>query len=223
MANQLDEMNGPVMENGRDINVINQRIPVKTGVGSVIFEVILWLLFIIPGVIFLFKKIKAKNYLAQVEQRIQHNASQIDNYLEQRVQIMQNMVSIVQKSVDLDTEVMTKVAALRSGLNLNDENRSTSAANIDAVVGGINVQLERYPELQSHGALREALQQNAYLQREITAAREIYNDTVFEWNRAINEWPTKMIVASKNGYTTRIPFATSIEVKEKARSNFFEK
>ncbi|MBZ4218324.1 LemA family protein [Mycoplasma tauri] len=222
MANQLDELNGPVFEEGRDVNVINKRIPIKTGKGSVVFEIILWLLLVIPGLIFLLLKIKAKNRLAQIEQRIQHNASQIDNFLEQRVAIMQNMVSIVEKSVDLDRDVMTQVAAYRSGMNLNDENRSQNASQIDALVGRINVQIERYPELKAHDALREAMQQNMYLQKEITAAREIYNDTVFEWNKTINQWPTYMIVASRNGYTTRIPFATSREMKQKAVSNFFE-
>ncbi|MBZ4212778.1 LemA family protein [Mycoplasma sp. U97] len=222
MANQLDELNGPVFEEGRDVNVINKRIPIKTGKGSVVFEIILWLLLVIPGLVFLLLKIKAKNRLAQIEQRIQHNASQIDNFLEQRVAIMQNMVSIVEKSVDLDRDVMTQVAAYRSGMNLNDENRSQNASQIDALVGRINVQIERYPELKAHDALREAMQQNMYLQKEITAAREIYNDTVFEWNKTINQWPTYMIVASRNGYTTRIPFATSREMKQKAVSNFFE-
>ena len=57
------------------------------GVGSTIFEILLWVLGIIPGVVFLFKKIKAKNYFQQLEQKLQHNASQIDNYLEQRVMV----------------------------------------------------------------------------------------------------------------------------------------
>ena len=65
------------------------------------------------------------------------------------------------------------------------------------------------------------MQQNAYLQKEITAARELYNDTVNIWNRDIYAWPTKMIVAARRGYTTRIPFSTSEEVKEQARGVFF--
>ena len=61
MANELDEMTGPVNEQGRDINVIERQLPVKVGVGSVIFEVVLWLLGILPGLIFLFMKISARN------------------------------------------------------------------------------------------------------------------------------------------------------------------
>ena len=82
MANALDEMNDPISTEGRDINVIQKQLPVKVGWGSTFFEVMLWVLGIIPGIVFLFVKIKAKEYLRKLEQKIQHDASQIDNYLE---------------------------------------------------------------------------------------------------------------------------------------------
>ncbi len=63
MANQLDELEGPVNEAGRDINVIQKQLKVEVGVGSLIFEIILWVLGIIPGLIFLIMKIKAGCYL----------------------------------------------------------------------------------------------------------------------------------------------------------------
>ena len=80
---------------------------------------------------------------------------------------------------------------------------------------------EAYPELKAHNAIADAMQQNNYLQREITAARTVYNSRVTQWNTEIFSWPTKMIVAARQGYTTRIPFAASKEVKEAARSKFF--
>ena len=60
-----------------------------------------------------------------------------------------------------------------------------------------------------------------YLQKEITAAREVYNNTVLEWNGLMFRWPAYMIVAAKRGYTTRIPFATSMEIKQQARQVLF--
>lgn len=221
MANELDELTGPVNEAGRDINVIEKQIPVKVGVGSKIFEILLWVLGIVPGLIFLFMKINARKYLNQLQQKLQHNASQIDNYLEQRFQILQNVVGIVEKSIDLDKDVMKTVAAYRGGVNPTDENRNGVAAELDTAMRSINVAFEAYPDLKAHRTIADAMQQNSYLQREITAAREVYNDTVLTWNQAIFAWPTKMIVAAKLGYTTRIPFAASREVKEAARQKFF--
>lgn len=220
MANALDEETGPVREEGRDINVIAKQIPVKVGVGSTIFQVLLWVLLIIPGLIFLMKKIKAAQYLRQLEQKLQHDASQIDNYLEQRVVILQNLAKLVQTAVNLDKDTFTQIAMARSG-RLTDTERNEAGTQIENLNARLNLQIEAYPQLQAHQEIKDAIQQNSYLQKEITAAREVYNDTVAEWNRTIQIWPTYMIVAAKAGYTTRIPYSVSKEVKEKARDVFF--
>ena len=82
MANELDEITGPINEEGREINVVNKQIPVEIGFGSLLFEISLWsvlpIVFLIlialglfpiqtgifyviggflPGLIFLFMKI----------------------------------------------------------------------------------------------------------------------------------------------------------------------
>lgn len=224
MANDLDELTGPVNEEGLDVNVIHKQIPVKVGVGSKVFEVFLWIPLILPGLIFAVKKIKAANYLRQLQQKIQHDASQIDNYLEQRVVILSNCAKLLEKAIDLDKDTLTQIAAYRSGATSGenaDEKRNEIVGKMDQVANQIHIAFENYPDLKSHQELRDAMQQNSYLQREITAAREVYNDTVNEWNQAIMAWPTKMIVAAKQGYTTRIPFSASKEVKDKARDVFF--
>lgn len=111
MANLLDETQGPINDNGRDIHVIDRQLPVTITFKSTLFEIALWvtipvltLLYvsfmgnklespemvaligcvcgILPGVIFIFMKISARNYFQQLEQRIQAEASNIDNYLE---------------------------------------------------------------------------------------------------------------------------------------------
>ena len=220
MANPLDEMTGPIIEEGRDINVIQKQIPVKVGWGSKFFEVILWVLAIIPGLVFLFMKINAKTYLRKLEQKIQHDASQIDNYLEQRVMILQNASKLLDKAIDLDKDTLTKIAQYRSGNN-SDALRNQTSQEVDKLFGQINVAFENYPDLKAHNEIEECLRQNSYLQQEVTAAREQYNDTVYTWNSAIQEWPTKMIVAAKLGYTTRIPFTASQEIKQQARAVFF--
>src|SRR5690606_27473790 len=122
-------------------NVIDKQIPVRVGVGSLIFEIALWtvgtipgiivlstntlptaqglvLLLIgpLPGLIFLFMKINALAYFRKLQQKIQADASQIDNYLEQRVEILRNLVGLVEKSIHLDSDVMKTVAAYRGGV-----------------------------------------------------------------------------------------------------------
>jgi len=249
MANLLDETTGPINENGRDIHVINRQLPVKVGFGSILFEIALWvvipclvLLYVylqrdqitdpqlvcligclagtLPGIIFIFVKIAARNYFQQLEQRIQAEASNIDNYLEQRVQILQNVVKLVERSVELDKDVMKSVAALRSG-SINEQSRSEVNNQVNTAFGRLFPQVEAYPDLKSQNTIADAMQQNNYLQREITAARTVYNNRVAQWNTSLFAWPAKMIVAAHQGYTTRIPFTASAETAEKARSTFF--
>ena len=221
MANMLDEETGPIREEPKDVNVIAKQLPVKVGVGSTIFQVVLWVLGIIPGLVFLFMKIKAGTYLRQLEQKIQHDASQIDNYLEQRVVILSNLAKLVDKSVALDKETFTQIAQARSGKITDGDQMTEAQRKADAIEAKLNIQMEAYPDLKSHNEIADAIQQNSYLQREITAAREQYNDTIKTWNTQIQIWPTNMIVAAKACYTTRIPFIASKEVKDKARDVFF--
>ncbi|MBO5782413.1 MAG: LemA family protein [Opitutales bacterium] len=220
MANELDELKCPVNQKGRDINVIEKQLPVKIGFGSLLFEISLWLLGILPGLIFLFMKISAANYFKKLQQKIQADASTIDNYLEQRVQILQNVAGLVEKSIDLDKDVMKTVAAFRGGINPNADINEVSM-QINTAFARLFPHVEAYPELKAHSAIADAMQQNAYLQKEITAARSLYNDTVAQWNTDIYSWPTKQIVAAHAGYTTRIPFTASAETKQRAREKFF--
>lgn len=225
MANLLNEETGPIREEGKDVNVIAKQIPVTVGVGSTVFTVIMWVLGIIPGLILTLAKVKARTYLEQIEQAIQHDASQIDNYLEQRVVILKNLAKLIEKAVDLDKETFVAIAEARSGRpvtsNMSDEERIAAGAQADTINNRINVAIENYPQLKAHAEIQDAIQQNSYLQKEITAAREQYNDRVAQWNKEIFVWPAKRMVAAKQGYTTRIPFIASKEVKEQARDVFF--
>ncbi len=221
MANQLDELNPEIREEGLDTNVIVKKLPAEVGAGSKVFEILLWIPLIIPGLIFLFMKINAQKHFDQLQQKIQRNASQIDNYLEQRVMVLQNCARLLDKAIDLDKSTFENIARYRSGNANNDDVRNEVGDKIESISRDINVAVENYPDLKAHREIADAMQQNMYLQREITAARELYNDTINEWNKDIFAWPTKKIVAAKNGYTTRIPFVASKEVKEQARSVFF--
>lgn len=239
MGNNLNEMDNNILSQGRDINVINKQIMVEKDVSTGIIIVILYLLslacivygimekfyYIIPvGIIipiWLFATLKStESYFFQLEQRLQQSASQIDNYLEQRVIVLQNTAKIVERAIKLDENVFVELAKYRSG-NFSDESRNEVQADLNKLYKGINVSLENYPDLKAHNELRDAMQQNLYLQREITAAREVYNDNVLIWNKEIFSWPFKKYIAGKNHYTTRIPFVASSDIKEKAKEVFF--
>lgn len=239
MANQLDEMNAEIMEEGREVHVIAKVIPVKAGGTEKMIPYVIMAI----GVIVILAGFLNENYIMagvgvlvavfpwwrlqqissefnMMEQRIQTAASEIDNFMEQRVRILMNVSKLVEKSIDVDKNVFSDIAKYRSG-NFSEESRNEANAQINRASHAINVALENYPELQSQATIRDAMQQNSYLQREITAARSFYNDAVNTWNQEIFSFPFKKIVAAKEGRTTRIPFIADKEVKEKAKGVFF--
>lgn len=247
MANEIDEISGTVNQSGRDINVIDKQLPIQIDFGTRVLEPALWLIGpvlgygvaflisndllislvgllvgLIPGMVFAVLRIRSLAYLRKLQQKIQADASQIDNFLEQRVIVLQNLAGILAKSIDVDKDVMKSIAAYRTGLSPNDDQgRNSNSSLLEAAISRINVTFEAYPNLQSQANISEAMRQNAYLQREITAARTLYNDTVTAWNQDIYSWPINQIVASRSGFTTRIPFVASEETKNLARGSFF--
>ena len=220
MANELDETKDPIREEGRDVHVIDKQLTVTVDWRSTFFQVILWILGIIPGIVFAVMKIKARSHLQQMQQKIQHDASTIDNYLQNRVTILTNTASLLNKSIELDKTTFAEIAKYRSG-NFSDAERGEVANKLAAAERAINIALEAYPDLRAHADIQTAMQQNAYTQQEITAAREAYNDTVLSWNTLIYQWPTYRIVAAKAKYTTRIPFTVSQEIREAAEKKDF--
>jgi len=248
MANPLDELNAPYNPDGLEARVIHKQLPVQIGIESVIFEIaiwasgfviaaiitfavkpqwenwgmlLLWLAAFLPGVIYAVMKINAKNYFMSLLQRIQSSASTIGNYQEQRFEILKNVVGIVKQAVDLDTNVMTAVAAYRGGIDPNSADLGEKSAALDRGFAALMPHIENYPQLQAHASIADAMRQNNYLQREITAARDLYNQHVLIWNTEIYSWPVKQIVAARMHLTTKIPFEISQTSLEGSKSTFF--
>ena len=247
MSNPLDEVTDPVNDQGREARVIEKQLPVEIGAGSALFEiavyisgfaaaavvqfvikpnwetwhfVVLWAAAFLPAVIYSVMKINAANYFMQLLQRIQASASTIGNYQEQRFQILKNVAGLVKQSIDLDKEVMTAVAAYRGGGTPGDDLNGNAQA-LDRGFGRLFPQIEAYPELKAHAQIAEAMRQNNYLQCEITAARDLYNQMVLIWNTEIYNWPVKQIVAARKHFTTKIPFSVSTATIEGSKSTFF--
>lgn len=246
-GNELNNSGAPSAPEGRDVNVDTTEIRAQVGVGERVFEIALWTagpiigliallagavsiagglgimaLGTLPGLIFMFMKKGALEYFRKLQQKIQAHASEIGNFEQQRVVILQNLVPLVAKAVDLDKDVMKSVAAFRGGANPTaGANPGQVHSQLDGIFGRINVAFEAYPQLQAHAQIADAMRQNSYLQKEITAAMTLYNDAVQMWNQDIFAWPTKIIVAARQGYTTKIPFVVSAQMRSAARGTFF--
>lgn len=202
MTNQITNNNAPVA--------------VTVGFGARIFELSLWLMFILPGLLFKLCKLKAENHFHRLEQKIQQYNSQVQNYLEQRVVILKNCAKLVDRAIALDKETYKCIAQYRSGQVLTGEGMTRLNGDLDTLSRSIQATVENYPELGAHQEIREALRQNVYLRKEITSCIDLYNNAVYTWNRDIFQWITNRIVAAELGYTTKPFFETRYAEQEDA-------
>lgn len=251
MGNTLDETQGPFNDEGREVRVIDKRIPVTIDFFSVLFEIFVWaigfivaLLIIlagkndisgaavlvlllcafIPGIIYTISKLHAKNYFMILEQKVQNAASEVGNYQDERFRVLSDVADLVKKSTKLDETVMLAVSAYRSGAThgTTGEEINANQALFNRAYMALMPRIEAYPELKSHAFIAEAARQDRSLYDNIRSARTFYNDCVFDWNKALFSWPVQQIVAARSGYTTRIPFSVSIETIEGSKKRFFE-
>ena len=177
--------------------LVNTQLSPTIGNGSKLFEIGMWVLGIVPGIVLQVKKNKARNYFTALDRRINSNAAQIDVFLEQRAQILRNCPGF---TADIDP-------GLASGL-------STEARNItNGRIDHAYQVLVENARAANNGVippeLERALRADRNVQREITAARTLYNDTVNMWNTDIFMWPAKQMVAADERLTTRPVFVGS--------------
>ena len=193
-----------------------------TNESSFIVGLLKGLLGCLPAVWFFWQKKQVEAEFAAQQQKINGAASQIDNYNLHRLEILKNLENLVKRSVSQDSEIYGKIAAFRSGINPETQNRNEVAGRIDQAFGVLMSHFESYPDLKSQNIIAEAIQENRNLMGEITSAREIYNNKVTQWNREIFQWPIKKLVAHEMGLHTMIPFALSAVAKQETTRNFFE-
>jgi len=123
----------------------------------------------------------------------------VDVHLNQRHDLIPNIVQLAGRFMEHERSLLTDVTRLR------EEARSTPATSGDAGkrfaiegelsqrVGQLLGRLEAYPELKSDRPLLEAQQTWAETEAQITAARRFYNAAVNQLNNAVQIFPGPLI------------------------------
>lgn len=173
---------------------------VTIGVGSIAFEVLLWVFFLIPGIIFIFMKKKAKKYLNELKTQLDDCYALLNNIINQRIDTLH----------EIDSFAKCSFSEISKDLPINEKGSLIEKASKEA-----KKFINKNPELKIR------LEINNNLKRELVSIKATYNNLVLRWNKEIFLWPTKQIVAAKEGYTTEITFNVPDELKVNANGGRF--
>jgi len=180
-------------------NVQNSAISAKRTKGQMALWIIVFCFFL--GIItigiapFAFYMSK-KNWFNKMQMKANEATSGIDVQLAQRRDTLVKLVDATRTSMKFEKDLLTEVTKMRS-LKINPKNAVVSANQIEAGFGKFIATLERYPEIQSTKTVRDLMASADYQERELAAARRLYNSIANQFNEQLFVWPSCIPASSK--------------------------
>lgn len=135
------------------------------------------------------KLVKQKNSVKQAQ-------SGIDVYLNQRFDLIPNLVECVKGYAKHEEQVLEKITQLRAKYSKSKDLKEAEKLN-----NGINQIIavaEQYPELKASEQFLNLQKSLSKMESQLQAARRIYNNEVTAYNTTINTVPTNIIAKMLN-------------------------
>ena len=135
------------------------------------------------------KLVKQKNSVKQAQ-------SGIDVYLNQRFDLIPNLVECVKGYAKHEEQVLEKITQLRAKYSKSKDLKEAEKLN-----NGINQIIavaEQYPELKASEQFLNLQKSLSKMESQLQAARRIYNNEVTAYNTTINTVPTNIIAKMFN-------------------------
>lgn len=151
-------------------------------IGAIALIIILWFV----GVM---------NSLRQLELKVQEAESGIDVALTKRFDMLTKMLDTTKGYAKHEAETLEKVVKWRSGIpsNATLEEKAEFQSQMDQVASGINVVVEKYPDLKANTVFLELQQSIRNAEEHLQAARRLYNANVTKINHIIVTFPQSIV------------------------------
>ncbi len=161
---------------------------------------------LVLGLVLVFA-ISLYNGLVTAKTRVEETWRQIDVRLQNRYDLLPDLIQAVEKAVSTDKEIQTRVAEVRSAatavqsIESNPEHAKQIASaegQLTSALSGLRVAVEAYPELRSQESIQNFMNQNAMIEEKIAGSRQIYNSTAREYNEKIGVVPSNIVAGMFN-------------------------
>jgi LemA protein len=147
---------------------------------------------------------QAYNGLVQHNEAIDESWAQVETVLQRRYDLIPNLVNTVKGYATHERELLAEITRLRSqwGASRGVEERVAAARDIEGALGRLMVVLERYPDLKANQSFLALQDELAGTENRIAVERRRYNETVREYNVAVQRFPSN-VVAALTGFAKR--------------------
>ena len=140
------------------------------------------------------------NRIIALENRVGNAWSQIDVQLKKRNDLVPNLVETVKGYAGHEKEVFEQVAKSRQAMmNANSVPESAAAANsLSGALGRLFAISENYPELRASENFQLLQTEISEVEDKIAYSRQFYNDSVLQYNNAIETVPGVLLAGPMN-------------------------
>ena len=143
------------------------------------------------------------NSLVNKRNEYKNAFAQIDVQLTRRYDLIPNLVEVARKYLQHEQETLTNVIAARNHAANALKNTGGGTAGIGelaaaeqalgARLGGLYATFENYPDLKADNQLAALREEIASTENRIAFARQYYNDSVTDYNNAVQQFPANII------------------------------
>lgn len=122
---------------------------------------------------------------------VKHSKSSIEIYLNQRFDLIPNLIKCVKEYTNYEERLFEKIAKLRT--DYMKDKGLIKGGLLDTEINKTMLVLENYPELKANGQFISLQKSLIKMENQIQAARRIYNNEVEKYNNIINIFPNNII------------------------------
>ena len=171
-----------------------------TTVGIIILVIIVLIIFV------------QYNTLTKLKLKVKQSKSGIDVYLQQRFDLLPNLVNTVKGYLNYETEAFENIAKLRTQYNETKDIKVSEELNNQ--MNRMLAVAENYPNLKASEQFLELQKNLSKIESQLQAARRLYNNDVTKYNTKISVIPYN-IIAMLFGFKEEYLF----QIDENAKQN----
>lgn len=170
------------------------------------------LIVIIVLVVLVLFVISIYNNLVKLRNNRQNAFSNIDIQLQQRHDLVPQLVATVKGYATHEKELLERVTQARAAaMNATSINDKIAADNqLTSALAGLKVSVEAYPELKANQNFLQLQGELSDIENKLAAARRFFNATTRELNNAVQTFPGN-ILAGMFGFHTEPMFEVAPE------------
>ena len=154
------------------------------------------------------------NNLVKLRNNVKQSESGIDVYLNQRFDLIPNLVECVKAYSKYEKETFEKIIEARQSYIESDSKNLQQAQSLNNQMSKVVALAESYPELKASEQYLNLQKNLSKIESQLQAARRIYNSDVTAYNTKISVVPSN-IIAGIFGFEA----ASLFEIEEYKREN----